>query len=293
MILQSPRQRLCGFQKDKNNLFSLEGFDTKLTNWRLLKLETHDAATNMAIDEAILRARIADKAPNTVRFYRWNPSAVSIGRFQNVHNEVDLENCKEHGVDVVRRITGGGAVYHDSQDEITYSVVVGRDDLGPLDVTGAYKKICGGLVNALELLGVKADFSPGDTRNCPNVAANGRKISGSSQSFKGGTVLQHGTLLLEADLEKMFTFLKVPWAKTCMEIVNVAERKITSVDKELGTKITVEQAYTALVKGFREALEMELSEGALTKEELETAEKLHQEKFANQDWTLLGTAVTA
>jgi len=247
----------------------------------------------MAIDEAILRARIADKVPNTVRFYRWNPSAVSIGRFQNVHNEVNLENCEEQGVDVVRRITGGGTVYHDSQDEITYSVVVSRDDLGAVDVTEAYKKICGGLINALRLLGVKADFSPGDTRNCPNVAVNGRKISGSSQSFKGGTVLQHGTLLLEADLEKMFTFLRVPWAKTCMEIVNVAERKITSVNKELGAKTSVEQAYVALVKGFREALNMKLSEGALTKEELETAEKLRKEKFLNQDWTSLGAAVDA
>ena len=83
-----------------------------MTIWRLLKLETHDAATNMAIDEAVLRARIADKVPNTVRFYRWKPSAVSIGRFQNVNNEVNLDNCAKHGVEMVRRITGGGAVYH-------------------------------------------------------------------------------------------------------------------------------------------------------------------------------------
>jgi lipoyltransferase/lipoate-protein ligase len=263
-----------------------------VTVWRLLKLETYDAAMNMAIDEAVLRARIADKAPNTLRFYRWKPSAVSIGRFQSVHNEVNLDNCEKRGVDVVRRITGGGAVYHDSEDEITYSVVVKREDLEAEDVTAAYNKLCNGLVKALEILGVKSDFNPGDPKNCPNIAVNGKKISGSSQSFKGDAVLQHGTLLLDVDLEKMFTFLRVPWAKTCMEIVNVAERKITSVKRELGFGVLVEQAYSALVRGFQDVLKMRLSEGALTKEELETAERLRREKFANKDWTFLGTAAT-
>jgi lipoate-protein ligase A len=259
-----------------------------MIRWRLLKLETYDAAINMAIDETILRSRIRGRAPNTVRFYRWSPSAVSIGRFQDVHNEVNLENCEKYGVDVVRRITGGGAVYHDSKDEITYSVVMGREDLDAEDVTAAYNKICNGLTNALDLLGVKADFNPGDPKNCPNIAVNGRKISGSSQSFKGGVVLQHGTLLLSVDLEKMFTCLRVPWAKTCMEIVNVAERKITSLKKELGAEIGIEQAYAALVKGFQNALEMDLSECVLTAEEKETVETLRAEKFANRDWTFLG-----
>jgi lipoate-protein ligase A len=259
-----------------------------MTLWRLLKLDTYDAATNMAIDEAILRSRIRGKVPNTVRFYRWKPSAVSIGRFQNVHSEVNLKNCEKHGVDVVRRITGGGAVYHDSQDEITYSMIVGREDLGAEDVTAAYDKICDGLTNALALLRVEADFNPGDPKNCPNISVNGRKISGSAQSFKGGVVLQHGTLLLSVDLEKMFTYLRVPWAKTRMEIVKVAERKITSLKRELGTEIGVEQAYAALVKGFQNALEMNLSESKLTPEELETVERLHMEKFTNRDWTLVG-----
>jgi len=264
-----------------------------LNEWRLLKLETYDAATNMAIDEAVLRARIVGKVPNTIRFYRWTPSAVSIGRFQSVFNEVNLDNCKKHGVDFVRRITGGGAVYHDCEDEITYSVVVKREDLGAVDVAAAYNKICNGLVKALEMLGVKADFNPGDHKNCPNITVNDRKISGSAQSFKGGTVLQHGTLLLNVDLEKMFTFLRVPWAKTCMEIVNVAEKKITSVRKEVGSEITIEQAYRALVRGFQHNIGMELSEDTLTREEFETMEKLRREKFADIEWTFLGASATA
>jgi lipoate-protein ligase A len=260
-----------------------------LTTWRLIRLETHNAATNMAVDEAILRARIAGKVPNTIRFYRWKPSAVSVGRFQNIQNEVNLDNCKKHDIDVVRRITGGGAVYHDSQDEITYSVIVKRDDLDTADVTAAYNKICGGLTKALDLLGVKADFNPGDQKNCPNIAVNGRKISGSAQSYKGGTVLQHGTLLISVDLEKMFTFLRVPWAKTCIEIVNVAEKRITSVKDELDSEVTVERAFAALVKGFEQAFGIELLEETLTEEELEAVEVLRREKFANEDWTFLGT----
>jgi len=179
-------------------------------------------------------------------------------------------------------------VYHDSVDEITYSVTVDRGDLGAEDVTAAYNKICSGLTNALTLLGLRADFNSGDPKNCPNIAVNGKKISGSSQSFNGGVVLQHGTLLLSADLEKMFTYLRVPWAKTCMEIVNVAERKITSLKKELGKETSIEEAYGALVKGFQTALEMELSEGVLISEEKEMIVELGK-KFADKDWTFLST----
>lgn len=259
-----------------------------MTTWRLLKPETHDAAMNMAIDEAILRARIASKVPNTIRFYCWKPSAVSIGRFQDVYEEVSLDNCEKLGVEVVRRITGGGAVYHDSEGEITYSVIVKRKSLGAEDVTAAYDKICGGLTKALELLRVKADFSPGDYKNCPNIAINGKKISGSAQSFKQGVILQHGTLLMSVDLEKMFTFLRVPWAKTRVELINVAKRRITSLENETGSEATVQQAYSSLVQGFQKALDVKLSEGTLTKEECETARILSREKFASKDWTLLG-----
>ena len=91
--------------------------------WRIVGLETHDAYFNMAIDEVLLE-RVSEKlSPPTIRFYRWSPSAVSIGRFQSMEEEVNVERCRETGVDYVRRITGGGAVYHDNGGEITYSLV--------------------------------------------------------------------------------------------------------------------------------------------------------------------------
>ena len=98
-----------------------------MTNWRLINLATHDAFSNMAIDEAILNARLRNEVPNTLRFYRWKPSTVSIGKNQSISTEANIYECEKAGVDIVRRITGGGAVYHDYEGEITYSIIVKQE----------------------------------------------------------------------------------------------------------------------------------------------------------------------
>ncbi|MDH5793769.1 MAG: lipoate--protein ligase family protein [Candidatus Bathyarchaeota archaeon] len=255
-----------------------------MNNWRLLKLETHDAYTNMAIDEAILTARTRNLAPNTIRFYRWNPSAVSIGKFQNIKNEVQLDKCKKYGVDVVRRITGGGAVYHDTEGEITYSVVANKKDLKAENINAVYAKFYGGIAEALKILGINADFNEGNAKTCPNLTVNGKKISGSAQSHKKGVVLQHGTLLVDVDLEEMFTFLRVPWAKTCIEIINVAKNKITSIKKEVGKDVSIKKVEQALIQGFQKALNIKLVNGELTLYERELAERLYKEKYSKNDW---------
>ena len=254
--------------------------------WRLLKLETHTAFMNMAIDEAVLRAKNENLVPNTLRFYRWKPSAVSIGRFQNIEDEVQLDDCRKNGVDVVRRITGGGTVYHDAEDEITYSVVACKKDLENPDITAIYAKTCSGLAEAVKILGVNADFNKGDVKTCPNLTVNDRKISGSAQSHKKGVVLQHGTLLIHVDLEKMFTFLRVSWAEARVEVVNIAKRKITSIEEELGREISIGEVNNALIDGFKKALNMKLLEDELTLYERELAKKLHKEKYATDDWNL-------
>ncbi|MBS7608457.1 MAG: lipoate--protein ligase family protein [Candidatus Bathyarchaeia archaeon] len=256
--------------------------------WRLLKFETNNAYMNMAIDEAILNARIKGLVPNTLRFYRWNPSAVSIGKFQNIGNEVHLENCLKHGVDVVRRITGGGTVYHDAEGEITYSVVADKASLNAEDITEVYARIYAGIVEALKILGLKADFNEGNPRACPNLTVNGKKISGSAQCHKSSVVLQHGTLLVDVDLEKMFTFLKVPWAKTCMEVVCIARNKITSIKAELGRDVSLETVQQALIKGFQKTLGTRLEPTDLTPYEREFAEKLCREKYATANWNMYG-----
>ncbi|KPV63181.1 MAG: Lipoate-protein ligase A subunit 1 [Candidatus Bathyarchaeota archaeon BA2] len=261
--------------------------------WRLLKLETGDAFTDMAIDEAILTARIAGKVPNTLRFYRWKPSAVSIGRFQNLLNEVHVENCRKQGIDIVRRITGGGAVYHDYDGEITYSVVVDGKDLGcaDMDMIYAYKAICGGLIEAVKILGTNAEFNPTDPKQCPNITIRGRKISGSAQSHRRGVLLQHGTFLVDLDHEKMFTFLKVPWAKTLLDVLEVSKKKLTSAKQELESQMTIEEVYQALVRGFQKALKIRLVERELTSYERKLAEKLRRNKFSTEVWNFKGKEV--
>jgi lipoate-protein ligase A len=262
----------------------------KLTIWRLIPLETHDAFMNMAIDEAILRARVKNSAPNTLRLYRWKPSAVSIGKFQTLTNEVRLEKCRESGVDIVRRVTGGGTVYHDAEDEITYSVVADKQDLGVMDIAEVYRQVYLGLAETLKVLGVASDFNMGSRKACPNLTVNGRKISGSAQCHKSGVVLQHGTLLLRVNLDKMFDFLRVPWAKTCTEVVEVARRKITSIADELGRNISTAEVNQALTKGFEKALNTRIVDGQLTLAEKTTAEELYREKYICDDWNLSGKA---
>jgi lipoate-protein ligase A len=263
-----------------------------MDNWRLLGPKTADAFTNMAIDEAIMKARIENRVPNTLRFYMWNPSAVSIGRFQTLADEIHVENCRKHGVDMVRRITGGGAVYHDSEGEITYSIITKTKDLGckDLDMLCAYQKICSGLNEAVKILGTKADYHPPDPKRCPNLTISGKKISGNAQSSKKGILLQHGTFLLDINHEKMFTFLRVPWAKTLNDVLAVSKRKLTSARQELDSEFSTEETYQALVKGFEKALGVHFVEEELTEYEQKLAEKLRKERFVTEDWTSLGEA---
>ncbi len=261
-------------------------------SWRLLKLSIADAYTNMAIDEAIMKTRIENRVNNTLRLYQWNPSAVSIGRFQILANEVHEEACRKQGVDIVRRISGGGAVYHDSKGELTYCVVANLSDLGcsDLDLISAYQKICNGLNEAIKILGVKAEYCPPDPKRCPNLRISGKKISGSAQTSKKGTLLQHGTFLMDVDHTKMFTYLNVPWAKTLNDVLAVSKRKLTSARQELNSDFSTEEISQALVRGFEKALGVKFVEENLSDYEMKLAKKIRKERFVTEEWTFLGKA---
>ncbi len=258
-----------------------------MDTWRLLPLKTVNGFMNMAIDEAILTARISGQIPNTLRFYRWQPSTASIGKNQYPQNELYLDACKRLGVDVVRRISGGGTVYHDYDGEVTYSVVAKTADLGTTDITTIYFKIYEAIRDALRILGISADFSSGDTKNCPNLTVNGRKISGSSQTVTRGIVLQHGTLLRSVDLPKMFQLLKLKTA-TCAQAADIAKRKITSVQNELGHVVMPETVANALAQGFMAILKIHLDSEELTPFEVELAKRLYKEKYSTKEWNFEG-----
>ena len=244
----------------------------------------------MAIDEAILFSNIAGFVPNTLRFYRWQPSAVSVGKNQNPENELYLEACRRLGVDVVRRISGGGTVYHDFQGEVTYSVIVKSANFGTSDITAIYSKIYEAISDALRLLGITSDFSSGDSKNCPNLTVNGKKISGSSQTITHNVILQHGTILRSLDLYKMFQILKLRDI-SCSEAAEIGKRKITSIQSELGHNVNPSTIANALIQGFKAILKIRLEPGDLTQNELELAQKLYKEKYITKQWNFYAKIV--
>ncbi len=242
--------------------------------WRVVGLESHDAYFNMAIDEVMLE-RVREKlSPPTIRFYRWSPSAVSIGRFQSMEEEVDVEKCRELGVDYVRRITGGGAVYHDNKGEITYSIIAPETEF-PKGIRESYKTICQGIIDGLATLGIESEFMP-----INDIVAGGRKISGNAQTRRKGVLLQHGTVLYSLDIRKMFTLLKVSKEKISDKMIKSVEERVTSVSA-FGN-FSINQLYGALLEGFTKGKDYEF--GMWSKEELERAGELRIGLYGTRRW---------
>ncbi len=236
-----------------------------------------DAFMSMAIDEVLLKLNAEGKSPNTIRFWRWLPSTVSIGCFQSVEREVDLEVAKRYGVDVVRRITGGGAVFHDHGGELTYSVVCKQGDV-PDDIIESYRLICGGLVQGFDQLGLRAEFNPVN-----DVLGNGKKISGSAQTRRWGSVLQHGTMLISPDVRRMFELLKVSPEKISDKFIASVFERVTTIERELERKPSFEEVREAMIKGFGKSLDIELVENKLTNREVKLAQDLRP-KYASEEW---------
>ena len=247
--------------------------------WRLIDMRIEDAPTQMAIDEAIAMARLKEGTPNTVRLYRWNPSAVSIGYFQSIEKEVNLTACEKYGVDVIRRITGGGAVYHDYDGEITYSLVAPEaDPKMPADILESYKLICGAIVNGLARLGVDAEFKPVN-----DIDAGGKKISGNAQTRRHGVILQHGTVLVDSDIRRMFQVLRVSDAKISDKLIQAVEDRVTNLRRYLGRQVNFDEARVALIKGFEDTFDVALEPGELTDAETRLVKQLH-EKYSSREW---------
>jgi len=178
--------------------------------WRLLVTEPVDGATNMAIDEALWRGRQTGGVPPTLRFFAWDPPTVSLGYGQALDDAVSVEMCRRLGVGIVRRPTGGSAIYHDGPErELTYSVVATNEDLGvTADVLEAYRWISRALATGLRALGVPADIVAAPRVKGPapafcfartgryEIEIGGRKLVGSAQRRTAGAYLQQGSILL-------------------------------------------------------------------------------------------------
>lgn len=243
--------------------------------WRVVELEPHNAFMNMAIEEAVWEGIKKGSSPPTIRFYCYKPRAVSIGYFQGIRNEVNLETCKKLGVDCVRRWTGGGAVSHDQ--EITYAVIAPLN-MFPKNIIESYRLICGWIVRGLENLGIKAEFKP-----INDILVNNKKISGSAQTRRGGVLLQHGTLLYDLDLKTMFSVLNVSKEKISDKMIKNAEERVTCVSRHCSA--SKKEVYEALVEAFTEGKDFEFS--TWSENEITRAIELAEKKYKSEEWMYL------
>lgn len=271
--------------------------------WRVIHSRLHCAADNMAVDEAMLQAHAAGKTPPTLRLYGWQPAAVSLGYFQKAETEVDLEECRRHSIDIVRRLTGGRAVLHDN--ELTYSIVVREDHpLIPATITASYRYLSQGLLAGLKQLGIDAQMNMpkaayGQTRrtqasaacfDAPShyeLTAQGRKLAGSAQVRKNGVVLQHGSILLTFNPRLMASLLNLPTPEAKDTVARVLSKRAISAGEAANREISWAEACEAMVNAFGPALGVELESDTLSSGEQVTARELAASKYSQQSWNLL------
>ncbi len=255
----------------------------------------------MAVDEAILQAHSRGLVPPTVRFYGWNPATLSIGYFQRAEKEVNHEELKARGLGFVRRPTGGRAVLHDQ--ELTYSVIVAEShERMPTSVNESYRILSLGLVEGFRELGFQAEMvsladeeerkkyeSMGsaacfDSPSWYELVVEGRKVVGSAQTRQLHTILQHGSILLDLDVEKLFAVLSFPSERVRERMMGSFRDKAVSIRDFSGRVVSYEEAVDAFTKGFAKGLGVHLEPSGLTQEELDLVEQLVQEKYRTESW---------
>lgn len=253
--------------------------ESEAERWRLLDTGPRTAAENMALDEAILEARSRNWAANTLRFLQFRPRCVLVGYHQAAEQEVRLDYCEAQGIEVNRRITGGGALFWD-ESQLGWEIYapVSHPAL-PRRLEDLYARLCQGAVRGLERLGVEAAFRPQN-----DVEVAGRKISGTGGTEMNGAFLFQGTLLVDFDVDTMLRALRIPTEKLKDKEVDSVKDRVTCLAWELDRVPPLEDIKAALAAGFAETLGIELALGPLTEvEESLLAEKLP--RFRSDAWT--------
>ncbi|MFW3145678.1 MAG: biotin/lipoate A/B protein ligase family protein [Thermoplasmatota archaeon] len=256
-------------------------------------------AENMARDEALLRRVIAGESEPCVRFYRWKPPGLSLGRFQSVSRGVDLEACRRHGVEVVRRLTGGEAVLHD--DELTYSIVVPllHPKFEGRGVVDTYGTISMALVRGLELTGLEAAMAgSAPTRPDPagqgvcfytptvnEVTAGNKKIIGSAQTREKLVILQHGSIPVDWDLEKQFDVMAIPIENRDV-FSGMFRNRATTISEQLGSRPSIDELVANFSKGFEEVFDTELVESDYNTAERKMIQWLVEKRYGNDEWNM-------
>lgn len=265
----------------------LSGVQKMVEIWRFLDTGANNGFWNMAVDEAIFITTKEKNLSPTLRFYRWRPSAVSIGYAQNVGEEVNLKERKRLKMDVVRRYTGGGAIFHD--DELTYSFISKTDGYQHFDdLLASYKQVCWGIIKGLSELGISVKFR--EVRNklssrekvpCfmanskHDLMVNEKKVLGNAQRRTKEVFLQQGSLPLSYN----FNLINRIFPGS-----NGFKNRATSISEILDQEISLEEIKEKLLFGFTSHFSVNFKEGTLSEEEQSLARKLFKEKYSSPEW---------
>jgi lipoyl(octanoyl) transferase len=269
--------------------------------WRFIDSGNCSPSYNMALDEALLDWHSEGKIPPTIRFYGWDPATLSVGYFQKVEKEINMEAVKEHGLGFVRRPTGGRGVLHD--EELTYSVIVSEDHPEmPKTVTEAYRVISEGILKGFQGLGLEAYFAvpktPEEREGLKNprsavcfdapswyeLVVEGRKVAGSAQTRQKGVILQHGSILLDLDEDKLFSLFKYPSERVKERMQKAFKNKAVAMNEISAERITMDMAREAFKKGFEEGLNINLEPYVLSDEETQYVENLAKTRYESDEW---------
>jgi lipoate-protein ligase A len=230
----------------------------------------------MALDQALLENAARSDFPPTLRFYRWSPPAISIGRFQDLA-DVDRAACSVNGVEIVRRPTGGKCILHEK--DFTYSLVLPASFSLPRSVIEAYSIICGGILSALGRIGLAAAIQTRRNEDYRQVQGacfsavtqadlewNGLKLCGSAQVRRMGALLQHGSILLEDRSQELFCLLRFPDEEQRKQALETYRSRCASLD-QTGLVVSWQELADSLLKGFEERFGVAIEPGVLTAEE--------------------------
>jgi lipoate-protein ligase A len=227
---------------------------------RVVETDLAQPAYTVACDQALLAARAEGSAPDTLHLYRRSRPAISLGHFQVLEDCVDVELAGESGIEVIRRLSGGSAIYTDP-GQLIYCLAVSADQV-PESPLESYPVLCRGLVEALAILGVHAAYRP-----LNDVEVDGRKISGSAQTRKRGVVLQHGTILVDTDVDIMVRVLKAQRDKRWR-----ARSELTTLKEELGTAPRMKEVRSAVIEGYSKSLGRKMVHAPFSRREQELIE---------------------
>lgn len=232
-----------------------------------------------ATEEAVAKSGIP-----TLMLWVARPATVNLGYFQSSEKEVDLAEAKRLGLGITRRPSGGGAVLFDDK-QLYYSIVVDLDaGVLPKTPRACFLKAAEGIVYALAEFGIRGEF-----KGKNDVVVNGKKISGNAQTSRWGARIQHGTLLLDFDIETAARVLKIPIEKVedkgikAGDMPGMIEERVTTLKKELSRDVDMKDVKWALKSGFARALDVELTEGSPTKEEKEIRDRAIS-RYKSPEW---------